>query len=146
MLTMFKRPSFVSLTVATIALYILDNPDKISRQTFRGLVLTLALSWIYDFAWIFFFGPTLEEEDAEGAGMDYTLTRFVRLISFISFFFKIVVVLVFWKNSLDFTQSLRGQQGGSIIGGAGNQTSSSARNEPLDLILAEYDVWINATS
>ena len=117
MLQMFKRPSFVSLTVATVALYILDNPEKISRQTFRGLVLTLALSWIYDFAWIFFFGPSLEEEDAEGAGMDYTLTRFVRLISFISFFFKIIVVLVFWKNSLDFTRSLRGSQSGITAGG-----------------------------
>ena len=46
---MLKRNCFLSLTVATLAIYVLNNPAAITRQTFRGLVLLIAVSWVYDF-------------------------------------------------------------------------------------------------
>lgn len=46
---MLKRNCFLSLTVAVIALYVIENPAAISRQTFRGLVLLIVVSWVYDF-------------------------------------------------------------------------------------------------
>ena len=49
LLQMMKRNCFLSLTVAVLAIYVLDNPANITRQTFRGLVLLLAVSWVYDF-------------------------------------------------------------------------------------------------
>jgi len=110
MFTMFKRPAMVSLTASTLALYILDNTHQIARQTFRGLVAILFLSWVYDMLYLFFFGPTLDEEDAEGAGMDYKLNRFVRLVSVILVFFKLLVCLIFWKDSLDFSRLVKGNR------------------------------------
>ena len=49
LLQMLKRNCFLSLTVAILAIYVLNNPANITRQTFRGLVLLIAVSWIYDF-------------------------------------------------------------------------------------------------
>ena len=49
LLQMLKRNCFLSLTVGVLAIYVLNNPANITRQTFRGLVLLIAVSWIYDF-------------------------------------------------------------------------------------------------
>ena len=49
LIQMLKRNCFLSLTVSAVALYVLENPAAISRQTFRGLVLLIACSWVYDF-------------------------------------------------------------------------------------------------
>lgn len=46
---MLKRNCFLSLTVAALAIYVLNNPAAITRQTFRGFVLLIAVSWAYDF-------------------------------------------------------------------------------------------------
>ena len=99
MLLMFKRPAFVNITVAALALYVLDNPQNISRQTFRGLVLLLVLSWAYDFIWLFFIDASVSEEDEEDGGNEYKLRRFIRLLSYIALMFKVILVLVFWKDS-----------------------------------------------
>ena len=49
LLQMLKRNCFLSLTVAVLAIYVLNNPATITRQTLRGLVLLIAVSWVYDF-------------------------------------------------------------------------------------------------
>lgn len=109
MLLMFKRPAFVNITVAALALYVLDNPQNISRQTFRGLVLLLVLSWAYDFIWLFFIDSSVSEEDEEDGGNEYKLRRFIRLLSYIALMFKVILVLVFWKDSLDFRNIIKGK-------------------------------------
>ena len=109
MLLMFKRPAFVNITVAALALYVLDNPQNISRQTFRGLVLLLVLSWAYDFIWLFFIDASVSEEDEEDGGNEYKLRRFIRLLSYIALMFKVILVLVFWKDSLDFRNIIKGK-------------------------------------
>ena len=62
----------------------------------------LVISWIYDFITLFFIESSASEEDEEDGGNEYKLRRFTRLFSYISLIFKVVVVLVFWKDSLDF--------------------------------------------
>ena len=113
LLVMIKRPAFLSLTVCALAIYVIDNPANISRQTFRGLVLLLAVSWIYDFFWLFFLDVSASEEDEEDGGNEYKLRRFVRLMSYIHLIFKVIVVLVFWKDSLDFRNIIRGKAQGN---------------------------------
>ena len=46
---MLKRPAVLTLTVAGVALYVLEYPQTITRNTFRQLVLLIICSWIYDF-------------------------------------------------------------------------------------------------
>ena len=79
MLLMLKRPAFVNITVAALAFYVLENPQNISRQTFRGLVLLIVLSWVYDFIWLFFIDASVSEEDEEDGGNEYKLRRFIQI-------------------------------------------------------------------
>jgi hypothetical protein len=109
MLLMLKRPAFVNITVAALAFYVLENPQNISRQTFRGLVLLIVLSWVYDFIWLFFIDASVSEEDEEDGGNEYKLRRFIRLLSYIALMFKVILVLVFWKDSLDFRNIIKGK-------------------------------------
>ena len=125
MLSCLKRTAFLSLTVGMLALYVLDNPRAISRNTFRGLVLLIAVSWVYDFLWLFIFDSSAAEEDEEDGGNEYKLRRFVRLISFISLIFKVIVVMVFWKDSLDFRNIMR------------NGAPAQSADDEIDDILAQ---------
>ena len=126
LLVMLKRPAFLSLTVCALAIYVIDNPMAISRQTFRGLVLLLALSWVYDFIWLFMLDVSASEEDEEDGGNEYKLRRFVRLISYIHLIFKVIVVAIFWKDSLDFRNIIRGKK-------------SNNDEEEINDVLALYD-------
>lgn len=125
MLQMLKRNCFLSITVATLALYVLEFPQSISRQTFRGLVLLLVISWVYDFLTLFIIDSSAAEEDEEDGGNEYKLRRFTRLIAYIALIFKVIVVLVFWKDSLDFRNIIR-------------QKAGSNQDDELEDILAQY--------
>ena len=104
---MLKRNCFLSLTVATTAIYVLNNPASITRKTFRGFVLLIAISWVYDFLTLFVIEGSAAEEDEEDGGNEYKLRRFVKLFSYIALIFKVVVVLVFWKDSHDFRNIIK---------------------------------------
>ena len=125
MIQMLKRNCILSLTVACVAIYVLEFPAAISRQTFRGLVLLIALSWVYDFLQIFIIDSSASEEDEEDGGNEYKLRRFVRLFTWISLFFKLIVVIVFWKDSLDFRNIIRQKK--------------ETPDDELNDILAQYD-------
>ena len=125
MLMMLKRPAVLSLTVGALAIYVLDNPAALRRQTFRGLVLLLVDSWLYDFIWLFFLDVSASEEDEEDGGNEYKLRRFVRLLTYIHLFFKLIMVLIFWKDSLDFRRIIRGKQ-------------SNSEDDEVDDIIAQY--------
>lgn len=88
--------------MGALALYVLEYPEVITRQTFRGLVLLIVISWVYDFLQLFMLDASVSEEDEEDGGNEYKLRRFTRLLSYIALIFKVIVVLVFWKDSLDF--------------------------------------------
>ena len=99
---MLKRPCMLSLTVACVAIYVLEFPETMQRNTFRQLVLLIVCSWIYDFLTLFFIESSAADEDEEDGGNEYKLRRFTRMLSYIALIFKLVVVLIFWKDSLDF--------------------------------------------
>ena len=124
---MLKRPVFLSLTVAALALYILEYPQTIQRNTFRQLVLLLAISWVYDFLTLFLIEASATEEDEEDGGNEYKLRRFTRLFSYITLIFKVMVVLVFWKDSLDFRNIVHS-----------GVSSSGPSDAELEDIIAEY--------
>ena len=123
---MLKRNCFLSLTVACLALYVLDNPAAVTRGTFRGFVLLIAISWVYDFLQLFIIDASASEEDEEDGGNEYKLRRFVKLMAYITLIFKVIVVLVFWKDSRDFTNIVKGKTGLN-------------QDEELDDILAQYE-------
>ena len=130
MLVMFQRKDSLSITVCTCALYVLEFPQFVSRQTFRGFVLMIVVSWAWDFLYLFIFTSAADEDEEDG-GMEYSVRRFSRLFSYISFFFRIIVVAVFWKVSLEFSKIIRKQA----------PLSASGNDEEADLerILAQYE-------
>ena len=124
MLIMFKRPVVLSMTVAVLALYVIHNPNKIDRRTFRFFVLLIALSWVYDGFQLFMVESSLSDEDKEDGGVEYKVRLFTRFLSYINLFFKLIVALVFWKDSTDFRRIIR-------------QKTTSA-DEDIDAIVSHY--------
>ena len=90
----------------------------------------IVVSWVWDFLYLFIFTSTADEDEEDG-GMEYSVRRFSRLFSYISFFFRIIVVAVFWKVSLEFSKIIRKQA----------PLSASGNDEEADLnrILAQYE-------
>ena len=66
----------------------------------------IAVSWVWDFFYLFWFTSAADEDDEDG-GMEDTVRRFSRLFAYISFFFRIIVLAVFWKDSVDFNKIVR---------------------------------------
>ena len=85
----------------------------------------LALSWVYDFVQLFLIESSASEEDEEDGGNEYKLRRFTRLMTYIALLFKVIVVLVFWKDSLDFR---------SIV-----QNKKTTSDDEIEDILAQYE-------
>ena len=89
----------------------------------------IAVSWVWDFFYLFLFTSASDEDDEDG-GMEYNVRRFSRLFAYISFFFRIIVFIVFWKDSIDFQKIIRAQNPAK---------SANPEEAELDLILAQYD-------
>ena len=49
-------------------------------------------------------------------------------MSYFSFFFRIIVALVFWKDSLDFTRIVKNQQDQTEVRNAGNSSPDKIRS------------------
>lgn len=90
-------------------------------------MLLLAISWVYDFLTLFLIEASATEEDEEDGGNEYKLRRFTRLFSYITLIFKVMVVLVFWKDSLDFRNIVHS-----------GVSSSGPSDAELEDIIAEY--------
>ena len=105
MLVMFFRTDFINLTVCTVAIYMMLNTDRISRWTFRVLVILIFLSLVYDL--VFFLMKSRGDGKAGDGGMEDSVRSFSLTMSYISFFFRIIVAMVFWKDSLDFNRIIR---------------------------------------
>lgn len=85
------------------------------------------LSWVYDFIQLFFIDSSAADEDEEDGGNEYKLRRFTRLMTYITLMFKVVVVLVFWKDSLDFRNIIK------------QKSSSKGQDDEVDDILAQFE-------
>jgi len=123
-LCMLKRPCMLTLSVSLLALYVLHFPHTISRKTFRGLVALLAASWLYDLIWFLIIDASAADEDLEDGGAEYKIRRFTKFVSWIQLLFKLIVVAVYWKDSLDFRSIVRGR--------------AAEAEDDINLIIAQY--------
>ena len=84
----------------------------------------VVLSWVYDFVQLFLIDASSSEEDEEDGGNEYKLRRFTRLLTYITLLWKVIVVLVFWKDSHDFRHIIKGGQ--------------SSKEDDVDDIIAQF--------
>ena len=65
------------------------------------------LSLCYDFFWLFFLQDMSNEGAHEEGGLESSVKGFAITISYIQFFFKILLLLVLWKISYNFLIDVR---------------------------------------
>ena len=104
------RPDFMSLTAISLAFLVLHFPTQHGRRTFRMITVFLVITFVYDLLWLFILRSS-EAEDAEMAGRGQLIRWFAHLNAWLSFFFRIVVIAIFWKVSLHYTQVVKRQAG-----------------------------------
>lgn len=80
------------------------NTEKIKRWTFRALVLGIFVSLLYDLFWFMMHDVN---NDLSDGGLQKSIKNFSLIMSYFSFFFRIIVALVFWKDSLDFNRIIK---------------------------------------
>lgn len=86
-----------------MAIYLLVNADAAVAGTFRILVLMLIISLVYDIVWFSFRNTnTSDQNDPEMKSLEVTIIAFSYWMAVISFFFKIIMSIVYWRVSLDF--------------------------------------------
>lgn len=66
----------------------------------------LATTFIYDLFWLFLLRSS-EAEDVENGGQGGFIRGFCSMMAYLSFFFRIVVIAVFWKVSLNYSKIIR---------------------------------------
>lgn len=85
----------------------MEFPDGLRRWRFRQLVALFGVSLIYDIAW-FFINQNSDEDD--DGGLEYNVRRFSRIISYVSFFWRILLSIILEKVSLDFLAIIKGKK------------------------------------
>lgn len=80
------------------------NTDKVTHYTFRWLVFGVFVSLFYDLFWFAMKASEYSSDTKSDGGMQKNVRIFSLYMSYISFFLRIIVALVYWKASLDFDQ------------------------------------------
>lgn len=121
----------MSLTCITIGIYAVQMPQNITRNLFRMLVVFLLVSFVYDLIFLVFIHNS-EADDELDSQMANNVRRFAYFFAWISFGFRPIVILVFWKDSMDFRRIIRHKgDGAQHDGGSGNSGMA-----PADLEIA----------
>ena len=68
------------------------------------LVLMIFVSIVADLIWFYINDLS---SDVDDGGMEKSVRSFSLTMSYFSFFFRIIVALVFWKDSLDFVRIIK---------------------------------------
>ena len=108
------RPDFMSLTCIALGLMSVGDPYRFGRRSFRLVTAMVATTFVYDLVWLFWLRSTEAEtfEDGNSSGM-YVIRSIAMISAYISFFFRIIVIAVFWKVSLNYMSILKKRGGGS---------------------------------
>ena len=93
--------------MCTVAIYVLLNVESIGRNIFRYLVLGLFISCIVDLMWFFIKSNDAYSPDV---GSERALRSFSQAMSYIGFLLRIMMALVYWKDSLDFEKVMLGKK------------------------------------
>mmetsp|Transcript_48881 Transcript_48881/g.35983 ORF Transcript_48881/g.35983 Transcript_48881/m.35983 type:complete len:105 (-) Transcript_48881:168-482(-) len=99
---MFHRPDYINLTICVVALYMLYNTETITKMRFRMLVLGIILTLVFDLFWFAIKHQEYSSESQSDGGLETGIRRTVLILSYLSFFFRLLVAIVFWKDSMDF--------------------------------------------
>lgn len=102
--------SCLQLTVCTVAIYMLLNLDRVTQYTFRYLVLGIFISIIYDLFWFSINSMEYEGENKNDVGVERRIKLFSFYTSVISFFVRLIMALIYWKDSLDFDNIMLGRK------------------------------------
>jgi len=94
-----------------VAIYQLATIKDTTKNTFRYLVLGLFLSIIYDLIW---FAVKLNDATSPmaAAGVDKNLRSFSWLMAYLGFFLRLIMFIVYWKDSMDFETIMLGRRAG----------------------------------
>lgn len=87
-----------------MALFMLLNTEKVTHYTFRWLVFGVFFSLFYDLVWFGLKASEYSSDTKTDGGMQKKIRKFSLYMSYVSFFLRIIVALVYWKASLDFDQ------------------------------------------
>lgn len=98
----FTRPDFLSFTAIVLAFMAISLPELQGRRTFRIVTAYMAVTFIYDLLWLLLLRDS-DAEDAELGGNGLLVQWIASLCMMVSFFFRVVVIAVFWKVSLNYT-------------------------------------------
>lgn len=101
-MTQFHRKDQLTIGACAIAIYILQYPEDFRRASFRGLVLMLFVSVIYDVLW---FHMTDDLNDDSDGGVERGIKQFALSVSYLGFIWKVsissIVNLTFYTSLLD---------------------------------------------
>lgn len=86
---MFKRESFLDITICVVAMYMLFNTDKINRTIFRVLVFAIILSLVYDLLWFIIKHNEFSTSSADDGGNETKLKQFILIFTYIAFILKV---------------------------------------------------------
>merc|ERR1712166_1633035 len=95
----YYRPDFMSLTA--MGTFAVECPHFFRRWIFRLLVIFIFITWVFDIFHLFFLHDSREDDEGD-CDLSKNVRRFSYFFVWISFFFRPIVILVFWKDSLDF--------------------------------------------
>ena len=138
--SMLTRPCFLSLTCLTLGMFSIYQHNFFSREYFRYLVVGLLINAVYDFLWLMIINSA-DADDEEDQGKAYMIRRISLLFAYIAFFFRIIVILTFWKVSLNYRQYMRSMFKESTAGSSlatGRSHKEDDEEDDIEMIMSQY--------
>jgi hypothetical protein len=92
------------MTLCALTFFLFANVAKVRQWHLRFIAFALLISWVYDLIWLIFNTSNYWSSQLYDGDAELGLRRFVILMSYIAFFFKLLYFLVFWKVSVEFNR------------------------------------------
>ena len=103
LLTCFYKADFLNLACATIAMLMLSQLHIVKPKYFRLLVVGIVLSLGVDVFWFIIKGREYLEDDMDD--MEGVVRKFSLITAVLSFFYKLVMCIVFWMASIELVKA-----------------------------------------
>lgn len=99
----YYRADFLTLSAVAVAWFYILRPEKVRLAQFRSIVMLIVLSLVYDIIWFCFISS-----DDDEYGTQLRTARHISMISsYVSFFWKIPLVIILFKDSTDFVRIIK---------------------------------------
>jgi hypothetical protein len=92
------------MTLCALTFFLSANVTKVRQWHLRFIAFALLISWVYDFIWLIFNTSNYWKSQLYDGDAELGLRRFVILMSYSAFIFKLLYFLVFWKVSVEFNR------------------------------------------